>query len=277
MSRIDRRALFASGAAAALLAATGMSLEASPRRGGTLRIAVPREGDFITLLARRSVFETLTEIGPDGALRAELAHAWHSSEGGSVWHFDLRDDATFHDGTPVTPNDVVSSLGALPGVLGFDISDNRVTIIQSPGNPDLPIMLSDAAYSIGPKGGADAPLSHAIGSGHFRIDRAQEGRHFRASRVDQTPGAAGKPWLDAIEVIVIPDADVRAEALKDGFVDAAALPTASGLSNLEGVRFHPSAQDMALAATRDVGLPMRIGTGAPLDDGRIAERWWMNS
>lgn len=275
MSRIDRRALFASGAAAALLAATGMSAEASPRRGGTLRLAVPREGGMLDLLARRSVFETLTEIGPDGALRGELASAWHGSADGTVWQFDLRDDAMFHDGKLVTPEDVVHSLQALPGVLEFDTGKDRVTVVQAPGNPDLPIVLADAAYSIAPVGKAGAPLSEAVGSGYFRVDRAQEGRHFRASRIAQTGDATGKPWLDAIEAIVIPDADVRAEALKDGFVDVAALPTASGLHQQDGLRFHPSVQDMALAASREVGLPQRIGTGAPLDDGRIAERWWM--
>ncbi|PJE34773.1 peptide ABC transporter substrate-binding protein, partial [Pseudooceanicola lipolyticus] len=36
MTRIDRRALFASGAAAALLAASGLSANAAPRLGGTL-------------------------------------------------------------------------------------------------------------------------------------------------------------------------------------------------------------------------------------------------
>ena len=40
MTRLDRRALFASGAAAALLAATGVS--ASPKRGGRLRAALSR-------------------------------------------------------------------------------------------------------------------------------------------------------------------------------------------------------------------------------------------
>ena len=40
MNRIDRRLLFTSGAAAALLAATGVSAQAAPRRGGRLRAAL---------------------------------------------------------------------------------------------------------------------------------------------------------------------------------------------------------------------------------------------
>ena len=36
MTRLDRRALFTSGAAAALLTASGVSLDAAPRAGGRL-------------------------------------------------------------------------------------------------------------------------------------------------------------------------------------------------------------------------------------------------
>ena len=77
MTRIDRRALFASGAAAALLAATGASLADTPKAGGTLRLAVPRD-DSLEQLARGAVFDTLTEIAPDGTLRGELATGWHT-------------------------------------------------------------------------------------------------------------------------------------------------------------------------------------------------------
>ena len=65
MTRMDRRALFASGAAAALLAATGASLADTPKKGGTLRLAVPRD-DSLEQVARGAVFDTLTEIAPDG-------------------------------------------------------------------------------------------------------------------------------------------------------------------------------------------------------------------
>ncbi|MBT3467245.1 MAG: peptide ABC transporter substrate-binding protein, partial [Rhodobacteraceae bacterium] len=40
MNRIDRRVLFTSGAAAALLAATGVSAQTTPHRGGRLRAAL---------------------------------------------------------------------------------------------------------------------------------------------------------------------------------------------------------------------------------------------
>ena len=40
MTRIDRRALFATGSVAALLAAAGVSAQAAPKRGGHLRVGL---------------------------------------------------------------------------------------------------------------------------------------------------------------------------------------------------------------------------------------------
>ena len=278
MARIDRRALFASGAAAALLAATGSSLAASPRRGGTLRLAVPRDGDMLEQVARGAIFDTLTEVAPDGVLRGELATSWHSSSDARAWTFDLRSGVRFHDGAELTAQDMVESLDVL-GHSGLVVSIQAVSELQvrlelADSNPDLPFHLANPEFVIAPNGQTDVPLAEAIGTGFYRVERAQEGRHFRAARLADhyKDGQAG--WVDQIEVIVIPDESVRSEALRDGYVDVAALPNPKGLNKRGGFQFYPSASEMALAARKDVGLPRVVGTRAVLDDGRMAERWW---
>ncbi len=70
--RLDRRALFASGAAAALLAARGLSAGVLPKRGGKLRLALSGaarsddwtrgDGLFMQVAKLGLVYETLTEI-----------------------------------------------------------------------------------------------------------------------------------------------------------------------------------------------------------------------
>ena len=99
MTRIDRRALFASGAAAALLAATGVS--AMPKRGGVLRAALSGaardqvwgpNGGLMIQAARSAVLEGLTEIAADGTLRGVLAERWDSREDGRIWTFQLRSE-----------------------------------------------------------------------------------------------------------------------------------------------------------------------------------------
>jgi len=280
MSRIDRRALFTSGAAAALLAATGASLSAAPQRGGVLRLALPREGDLLDLVARGAIYDTLTEIAPDGVLRGELASQWRSSPDARVWTFDLRDGVRFHDDQMMTATDVVASLMAHDLPVGIEVidftilSDLQLQVELALPNPDFPYLLADPSLIIARAGRVDAPLSLACGTGCYHVDHFQQNRHFRASRVQghYKEGLVG--WADQIEVIVIPDASVRAEALRDGYVDISALPDPKGLIKRGDFRYLPSQQDMALATHSGIGVPRVIGRRAALDDGRIAERWW---
>lgn len=277
MTRLDRRALFTSGAAAALLAATGVSLDAAPRPGGRLRLAVPRDGS-LEQVARGAIFDGLTEIGPDGVLRPELAVNWQGSADARVWTFELRGDVAFHDGRVMRAEDAVASVRAwaVPGVTRVEATGPLSLRIElAGGNPDLPYHLAAPGRIVAPGGAVDMPLERAVGTGAYRVAQAQAGRSFRASRVADhyRQGRAG--WAETVEVVVIPDADVRAEALRDGFVDVAALPAPEGLLERGEFRYHPSVEEMALAAHRGVGIPRVIGARAPLDDGRIAERWWI--
>lgn len=272
MTRIDRRALFASGAAAALLAATGASLADRPEKGGTLRLAVPRD-DSLEQVARGAVFDTLTEIAPDGTLRGELATGWQTDADARVWSFDLRNDAVFHDGAFLDIADVAAVLAEVGHTEA--LTANRLRLELAEANPGLPFLLADSRFIIARNGEGVTPLHNANGTGCYRVERAEDGRHFLGRRVlgHYKDGQAG--WVDAFEVIVIPDARVRAEALRDGYVDVAAFPDSSEIRGTRGLRYYPSESDMALAVSGAVGLPRQIAGRTVLDDGRIAERWWI--
>ncbi|MCX8227384.1 MAG: peptide ABC transporter substrate-binding protein, partial [Sulfitobacter sp.] len=94
-SLMDRRALFATGAAAALLAATGVSAVAMPKPGGRFRMAlsgaqrndswVHGNGLFMKVARQGLIYDTLTEVAADGTLRGELATDWQGSDDGRVW------------------------------------------------------------------------------------------------------------------------------------------------------------------------------------------------
>lgn len=271
MTRMDRRALFASGAAAALLAATGASLADTPKRGGTLRLAVPRD-DSLEQVARGAVFDTLTEIAPDGTLRGELARGWHTDAQARVWSFDLRAGVAFHDGAALDVEDVVSVLQQVGRSEALSVDSVRLELAEA--NPGLPFLLADSRFVITCDGQGVTPLNAANGTGCYRVERAEDDRHFLGRRVvgHYKDGQAG--WADTLEIIVIPDARVRAEALRDGYVDIAALPESDDLKGQRGLRYYPSPDDMALAVAGHVGMPRQIG-GRALDDGRIAERWWL--
>ena len=272
MTRIDRRALFASGAAAALLAATGASLADTPKQGGALRLAVPRD-DSLEQIARGAVFDTLTEIAPDGTLRGELATGWQTDAAARNWTFILRDDAMFHDGGALDVSDVIAVLAEVGHAEA--VAPNRLRLELARANPGLPFLLADSRFVVTRNGEGVTPLSAANGTGCYRVERAEDGRNFLGRKVADhyRSGAAG--WAETVEVVVIPDARVRAEALRDGYVDIAALPAGEDLRNLRGLRFYPSEAEMAIAVARHVGMPRQIGATRALDDGRIAERWWL--
>ncbi|WP_420585341.1 ABC transporter substrate-binding protein [Ruegeria sp.] len=272
MTRMDRRALFASGAAAALLAATGASLADTPKAGGSLRLAVPRD-DSLEQAARGAVFDTLTEIAPDGTLRGELATGWHTDAEARIWRFDLREGVTFHDGAALGLADVIAVLREVGQAEA--LTDTSVRLELAEANPGLPFLLADSRFVISRDGQDVTPLRSANGTGCYRVERAEDDRHFLGRKVagHYKHGTAG--WAETFEIIVIPDARVRAEALRDGYVDVAALPEGDDLKGQRGLRYYPSEADMALAVASHVGMPRQIGSARALDDGRIAERWWL--
>jgi hypothetical protein len=141
--------------------------------------------------------------------------------------------------------------------------------------PDLPLILAGDSYLIAPEGHSDPSLAGAIGTGCYRVTSAREDRHFRATRVagHHRQGHAG--WADAVEIIVIPDPAVRAEALCDGFVGITVLPRADAIRARGDYRCHPSVDDMQIAFTPQITAPATISPSATLGDLRIAERWWL--
>jgi len=64
--------------------------------------ASPAERDIAALL-----FEALTQIGTDGRVEPALAEEWTVSADSQVYTFTLAADRTWHDGAPVTADDVL--------------------------------------------------------------------------------------------------------------------------------------------------------------------------
>jgi peptide/nickel transport system substrate-binding protein len=58
-------------------------------------------------------YSGLVRLGPDGRLLPDLADHWDTSSDGKTWTFVLRPDASWHDGQPVTADDVVFTVRTL--------------------------------------------------------------------------------------------------------------------------------------------------------------------
>ncbi|MFC6636126.1 peptide ABC transporter substrate-binding protein [Sulfitobacter sp. JBTF-M27] len=279
-SLMDRRALFSSAAAAALLAATGVSAAGAPKSGGRLRIAlsggtrqdtwVKGDGLFMQVARQGMVFDTLTEVAADGTLRPELASGWQVSEDARVWSFDLRPDVSFHDGMPLTALDVVMSLqGALEGEVRAT-GQHRVQIMLETANAGLPLLLSDPQFIIRP---AHDPEG-GIGTGLYQVTGFTPGQRLLTARVAQhyKDGSAG--WFDEVELTSISSEPVRGQALGEYLVDAVDVTDARSVAGLTEINVMPDARHPMQAISTDVLQPAKVSHVRPLDNLRAAERWW---
>ena len=116
--------LAAAPAAPSPSAAIGPSFEVRPYVEGVLgkpssvtplTARTQADRDLVALL-----FPGLVRNGPGGTLVPDLAERWAVDKAGKTWTVDIRPDARWHDGTPVTADDVVFTIETLqdPGYRG---------------------------------------------------------------------------------------------------------------------------------------------------------------
>jgi peptide/nickel transport system substrate-binding protein len=95
---------------------------AAPETGGrVLRITFswpnridPAVGnDYAGATSLANLYDPLVFPNAEGGVDPWLAESWEASPDGSTYTFNLRQDAVFHDGTPVTASDVVYSYNRL--------------------------------------------------------------------------------------------------------------------------------------------------------------------
>ena len=290
---MDRRALFASGAAAAILAATGVSSQPVPARGGRLRAALSGadrsdrfdsrqdHGLFMQVAMVGAVFDTLTEIAADGTLRGELATVWRGTPDATVWTIELRRGVDFHNGAELTANDVLASFALHRGTLLRDVAKTSAPTTHSlrielkSGDPDFPYRLSDPRLIIYPGTDLSVAMYEGIGTGLYRVHRFQPGRHMLAHRVDQHYKDGLSGWFDEIELVGLSADEVRAEALREHYVDVADLTHTGDLGDLTRLTMLPEENFMTAVVDDCVAFPTQTGSKWPFDNFRAAERWWM--
>ncbi|MEV7777606.1 ABC transporter substrate-binding protein [Kitasatospora sp. NPDC088351] len=274
-----------SGSAAGV--ASGSANE-QPRTGGTLKVGALGRASAITrdphgtqanesdYLIISLLYDTLTVPGDKTNTAARLAASWKPSEDLRTWRFTLADGATFHDGTPVTAEDVVWSLrrlratpsgkSRLPGIQpeGIQAEDARTVVLVSDyANADLPLLTRLTTFVL-KKDTKDDALAGAPGTGPFTLDWYRDG-NARLVRNDNWYG--GKVLLDAVEVRIFESPQAMANALLAGQIDVA--------SNVGAVaaRTAETRKDIQiLRRPNDMAMPivMRAADG-PFADAKVRE------
>ena len=235
--RLNRRGFIATtGAAAGALSFLGpRGLRA--QEGGTLRFALstyPPSFDAwassgtaagtIKLLVHRG----LLSYAPDGAMRGELAESWEADDEGA-WVFRLRDGATWHDGSPVTAEDIAWNVAEAQKPDSAAFLQGQLALVSRVETPDERTvrMVTDEPLAVLPGWFAhynmpmikrDQPRDTTMGAGPFTLEETDRGVSLglRAYPGYYKPGL---PKLAGVEATVYADENLRVAALEAGDVD----------------------------------------------------------
>lgn len=236
---LTRRAALAGIAGTGLLALPGgASALSPPRRGGSIRVALqssstadtldPAKGSLSTDYVRHfMLYAGLTRMDPDLVARPLLAERVESADR-ITWHIALRRGVHFADGGELTSADVVHSLrrhadpklGSKVATIARQFADVRVdgrygvTIRLTGANADLPEILSQSHFTI-VRAGEDHPAGN--GTGPYRLAEFTPGVRTVVTR-NPDYFIHGRPYLDRVEIIAIPDEVGRVNALLAGDV-----------------------------------------------------------
>jgi len=221
-------------------------------RGGTLRVGVIGTGDDsldahighteANTLYAKALYDGLMQFDHQYRPQPALAEEVSPAADARSWTIRLRPDATFHDGKPVTPEDVMFSLrrildpsnGATAALLLASIDPRGMrkrdahTLELKLRYPDVTLAESFAKASTG-----IVPVGYdprrPIGSGPFKIASFDPARRV-AFAAHKGYYRAGRPYLDALEFAIFKDATALFDALGSGAVDGVGKLTAENVT-----------------------------------------------
>ncbi|WP_245999045.1 ABC transporter substrate-binding protein [Paracoccus methylarcula] len=261
------RSYLAAAMVTVLACAPAMAQDA-PKQGGTLVVSLPGgtprslnpavQSGVATGFPGTQLFAAPLRYDEDWTPQPYLAKSWEISEDGLKVTLHLQENATFHDGEPITSEDVAFSVEVIKEHHPFKSMFEPVTSVDTPDehtavlnlahpHPALMLAMSGQLMAIIPKhiyGDGQDPKSHprnnqdVVGSGPFKLVEFKPGEHVVLERYEGY-WEEGLPYLDRIVARIINDSSARAIALQNGEIQMATFenePTIlSRLQDAEGL------------------------------------------
>ncbi len=191
--------------------------------------------DNMSIWTMLLIYDQLIRVAPDGtSLEPGLAESWDRSDDGLTYTFHLR-TTTFHDGSPVTADDVVYSLdrlafgdtsswkdmvAAISKLEAVDAQTVKVTLSQEwvPFEADLALFSASIISKAAHESQKDELFQHPIGTGPFKFDSWTKDTELVLKRND-TYWEECKPHLDELHFKVLTDANARMLQFQGGELD----------------------------------------------------------
>ncbi len=215
------------------------------------------------------VYDALYELNLDGSYSLELAESVDVSDDGTVYTYTLRPGFTFHDGEPVTSQDVVFSFNFYQANEDFpfiNVYTQYVANVEAPDDRTVVVTLSEAIPNVesqfvflyilpehiwGPVAETEATTfenAEMIGSGPFKLVEYEQNQFVRLEANPDHPLYPPKVSGAVFQTFDNPDALVQ--ALRTGQVDMitempnTAVPTLRNAENITLVTGPPAAPEI---------------------------------
>ena len=193
------------------------------------------------------VYDTMYDLNLDGTFSLNLAESADVSEDNLVWTFKLR-DATFHDGVPLTAEDIVFSYDLYANTEGYPWMGDYTYYFESVEAPDektVVITLSEAIPNLDsqlvwlyvmPKhiweneDAVEFENVEMIGSGQFKMVEYKQNEfvHLAAN-----PDHPRPPKIDEVIFQTFESNDALVQAIKTGQVDMITEFPATAIDSLQ--------------------------------------------
>jgi len=297
-----RRTVLKAASAGLALAATapGWTWAQTPKRGGTLRVSnggdpphfdLHQSATFLAQFIAAPCYSSLLRVDPANynRLLPDLAERFDISEDGRTVTFQLRSGVIFHNGMPLTAEDVVYSLervrnppkgivsprkGLLGNVQAIEARGTQTVVITlAQPQPDFLFLVSNPFNVIVPKKVAE-PLDaqgqgmkrQIVGTGPFRMTQAVDGQIYELTRFDKYFGTPA--YLDKIQFFPIKGEIERSAALQGKRIDA--CYHFNSASSIETLRKIPGMTVQHRPMPTFVNLIVNVQK-KPFDDIRVRE------
>ncbi|NLN16805.1 MAG: ABC transporter substrate-binding protein [Firmicutes bacterium] len=228
----------------------------------------------------RQVYEGLSTYTPDREIVPELALSITAIEP-TLYEIKVRPGVKFHDGSPLTAEDVAFSINRLvkEGAMAGRTSQRRglmgptkgavavdeYTVHVELANP-WPLFPRFIPWQmIVPKSVGDSYIDKPVGTGPFVFEEWVRDSHFSVVRNPEYWG--DPPKVDRVVFRVIGDESARVSALRSGEVDIATFIPVHEISSLEN---HPEIDVVSVLGTRSYFLEMNVNK-PPFNDIRVRQ------
>lgn len=194
----------------------------------------------------RSLYDSLVVELEDGTIKPWLATSWEVSEDKKSYTFKLREDVTFHDGTPFNAEAVkfnfdrikdpaTKSTNSLNAIGTFEYAEviDEFTVKINFSTPFAPFLSNAAKVDLGivsPTAAekfGDAFPQNPVGTGPFKLEKFTLGTQVELVKNEaynwapENAGHQGPAYLDKITIQFVPEEATRVGVLQSKQVHAA--------------------------------------------------------